>query len=225
MASSATDIVRVEQRFRRQLIGGVFLVLALGGLAQRNQRALFVPIDRDAPSDTAMAYSAIVPGYVTSFGFAGPRYAGPGRPSTVGRRTPGGGSPGNVSDIVPSPSAFVAVPGGEAFDPSTGLNDPIGSAPSFTRPASDGGFLLSGPAALGGGGGGSAPGSGGSGGGGGTGGGGSIGGGSGDGGTIVVPGAVPEPASWFLMILGFGFVGAMLRRRRAASTVGAHATV
>jgi len=29
------------------------------------------------------------------------------------------------------------------------------------------------------------------------------------------PGAVPEPAAWALMILGFGGVGATLRRRRA----------
>jgi hypothetical protein len=27
--------------------------------------------------------------------------------------------------------------------------------------------------------------------------------------------AVPEPATWLVMILGFGAVGAMLRRRRA----------
>lgn len=31
-------------------------------------------------------------------------------------------------------------------------------------------------------------------------------------------GAVPEPATWSMMILGFGTVGAMLRRRRAAFT-------
>jgi hypothetical protein len=30
-------------------------------------------------------------------------------------------------------------------------------------------------------------------------------------------GAVPEPAAWALMILGFGGVGAVLRRRRAAA--------
>jgi hypothetical protein len=29
---------------------------------------------------------------------------------------------------------------------------------------------------------------------------------------------VPEPAAWTLMILGFGAAGAMLRRRRLAST-------
>ncbi len=30
------------------------------------------------------------------------------------------------------------------------------------------------------------------------------------------PGGVPEPASWALMILGFGLAGAALRRQRAA---------
>ncbi len=30
-----------------------------------------------------------------------------------------------------------------------------------------------------------------------------------------IPGGVPEPASWALMIIGFGSAGAMLRRRRA----------
>jgi hypothetical protein len=33
------------------------------------------------------------------------------------------------------------------------------------------------------------------------------------------PGGVPEPASWALMILGFGGLGAVLRRKRAATTV------
>ena len=41
---------------------------------------------------------------------------------------------------------------------------------------------------------------------------GGIGGGGGGG----AGGAVPEPASWALMIVGFGAAGAMLRRRRAA---------
>jgi hypothetical protein len=31
-----------------------------------------------------------------------------------------------------------------------------------------------------------------------------------------VPGAVPEPASWAMLIAGFGLIGAVLRRRRAA---------
>ena len=33
---------------------------------------------------------------------------------------------------------------------------------------------------------------------------------------ITAPGSVPEPATWAMMIAGFGFVGATLRRRRRA---------
>jgi hypothetical protein len=40
--------------------------------------------------------------------------------------------------------------------------------------------------------------------------------GSGTPGSVQVPGAVPEPASWAMMIGGFGFVGATMRRRRTA---------
>jgi hypothetical protein len=36
----------------------------------------------------------------------------------------------------------------------------------------------------------------------------------------LTPVVVPEPASWALMILGFGSVGALLRRRRAPSFAG-----
>jgi hypothetical protein len=31
---------------------------------------------------------------------------------------------------------------------------------------------------------------------------------------VILPAAVPEPATWAMMILGFGGIGAMLRRRR-----------
>lgn len=38
----------------------------------------------------------------------------------------------------------------------------------------------------------------------------------------VIPSAVPEPATWMMMLLGFGLVGGMLRRRRpiAAQSAG-----
>ncbi len=39
--------------------------------------------------------------------------------------------------------------------------------------------------------------------------------------TVSVTGGVPEPASWALMILGFGGVGAVLRSRRRAALVAA----
>ena len=34
---------------------------------------------------------------------------------------------------------------------------------------------------------------------------------------VVVSGAVPEPATWLLMILGFGLIGGSMRRRRDPS--------
>lgn len=40
-------------------------------------------------------------------------------------------------------------------------------------------------------------------------------------GTTGVPPAVPEPATWAMMISGFGFVGASLRRRRTKTEVAA----
>lgn len=36
-------------------------------------------------------------------------------------------------------------------------------------------------------------------------------------GTFAAPAAVPEPSAWALMILGFGIVGGMARRRRSAA--------
>ena len=36
--------------------------------------------------------------------------------------------------------------------------------------------------------------------------------------TRVVPGAVPEPATWAMMLVGFGAIGFTLRRRSAAGT-------
>lgn len=35
-------------------------------------------------------------------------------------------------------------------------------------------------------------------------------------GTFTIPGSVPEPSTWAMMILGFGGIGAVLRRRLAA---------
>jgi hypothetical protein len=37
---------------------------------------------------------------------------------------------------------------------------------------------------------------------------------------VIRDGAVPEPASWALMIVGFGLVGAALRRQRASVVLG-----
>ncbi len=40
-------------------------------------------------------------------------------------------------------------------------------------------------------------------------------------GTINLAGGVPEPATWAMMLVGFGGLGAMLRRRRAQATFAA----
>jgi hypothetical protein len=37
----------------------------------------------------------------------------------------------------------------------------------------------------------------------------------------TTPGAVPEPATWLMMIMGFGGLGAMVRRRRAGAAIAA----
>lgn len=38
-----------------------------------------------------------------------------------------------------------------------------------------------------------------------------------DGGSIFVPGGVPEPSTWAMLLLGFGFVGSSMRARRRRS--------
>ncbi|GGD99950.1 hypothetical protein GCM10011529_02650 [Polymorphobacter glacialis] len=39
--------------------------------------------------------------------------------------------------------------------------------------------------------------------------------------SVSVTAAVPEPATWAMLVVGFGLVGATLRRRNAATTVSA----
>ncbi|WP_207789923.1 PEPxxWA-CTERM sorting domain-containing protein [Sandarakinorhabdus limnophila] len=45
--------------------------------------------------------------------------------------------------------------------------------------------------------------------------------GTGDGGFDPGGGEVPEPATWAMLIAGFGLVGAVARRRRGALSVSA----
>lgn len=82
-------------------------------------------------------------------------------------------------------------------EPVPGVTPPVSGSPGIFVPASGGSFI-------GGGGGGGTPG-----GGGGTGSGGAGGGG--------IPGAVPEPSTWILLLFGFGAIGASLRRTKATS--------
>jgi hypothetical protein len=102
--------------------------------------------------------------------------------------------------------ADAVVPGGEF-----GGGSPGGFG--FPRGASSGGFAVLPAGSSGGGSSGGSSGGGSS--GGGSSGGGSSGGGSSGGGTPPVA-AVPEPGTWMLMILGFGAIGSVMRRRARA---------
>jgi len=37
--------------------------------------------------------------------------------------------------------------------------------------------------------------------------------------TVSITAAVPEPATWGMMLIGFGMIGAVIRRRKALPTV------
>lgn len=41
--------------------------------------------------------------------------------------------------------------------------------------------------------------------------------------SVTTPGAVPEPSTWAMMLLGFGFVGAAMRSHRRQKPTGSHA--
>lgn len=154
--------------------------------------------------------------------------------SVMGQRSPGAREAGALLSTKP---AYAGNPGtGRGVTPSQRVlsgarTTPTTLIPGLGTPTSDELATLGnpGPAGFGSGG---LPGSGsqffpgsgpGIGGGGGGGGGGSIGS---PGGTtppanppVVVP--VPEPATWLMMIVGFGMIGAMLRKRRRAAGMAA----
>jgi hypothetical protein len=138
--------------------------------------------------------------------------------------TTGGGTPGDgTATVGAEPDAGALNRGAEAM---ALLGGPGGTGSSAAAGGGGGAFFPQSSGGGGGGGGGIGGGGGGTG-GGGTGGGGGGGGGAGGGGAVV-----PEPATWLLMIAGFGMVGAARRRRperrylspsiaaRTASTVG-----
>ncbi|SEN61252.1 PEP-CTERM protein-sorting domain-containing protein [Sphingomonas gellani] len=226
-----SDLAREERR--RQLT-----VLALGvglfvsTIPVNNQRALFSPLGdipilgELSPTAYAVTFGGIPGGGIPRSGIPGGpggyrppvAYAArvPGLPAggIPGAGVPGAGFPGNVQP-------FAAPPGGGLSNlPPAG---PVGAGNPGGSPGNGGGIGPGGPGGIspGGGGGGGGPGPNTPGGGGGTtpggpGGGGVTPGGPGGGG-LTPPGsvgAVPEPATWLTMILGFGVIGAVMRRAR-----------
>jgi hypothetical protein len=203
----------IEQNWQRRAMLGTLCAVGLLGLVQSNERSMFS--SALATPRTASAFTAIAPppaagGYVApeapgNFARSGgrPGYA----PRARGGRLPTapGGAPVESAGIIPSVALAQNAP-------LTIAGEPVGTA-------GDGGT----------GGAGSTPG------GGATGGGAGFTGGGGGGGSVLTPpgaavptdtetpvtptdpgtpGAVPEPATWAMLILGMGFVGGMMRRRR-----------
>ena len=118
---------------------------------------------------------------------------------------------GKVFDM-PTSDPVEEIAGTQAPPAEEGL--PLAVAPTVLAP---GGLIP-------GGGGGGFPGGGGIPGGGGPGGGGPGGGGGGGGGGGPPPvGAVPEPSTWALLIMGFMFTGGMMRRANRAARTPVHA--
>ncbi len=200
----ATIEFRSVERRRQLTIVAIGAGLFAITLPINNQRALFSPLG-DVPllgELSPVAYSVIVGG--PGGGVGGPRNRGGGT---------SGGPRGGANPLTPSafaarvpgaPSASVpASPTTSGFQP-LGLanNSPLGTG---NTPSGIGGVPGGGGAPSGGGP--TAPG-------------GSTGGGGGGAPPPNPTGAVPEPATWLTMILGFGVVGAIMRqaqRRRYAA--------
>ncbi len=225
-----------ERKHGRRVVAAVLAAVLLGGFADRTHRALFIPENigqRGAGDATGYAaYAAIFPPRI---GQGGPSGAGtPGGARNVGPRVPsayfanatpnaGGGADGiapvdidggiglgelpavlaaNVPVLPLGADVFEPVPGSGLSVPGPagdGIGPGRGSSPSIVpgEPQPGGSGQTPG---IPGGGGGSTPGN------------------PGDGGPGVLlpdpgPGAVPEPSTWALMIIGLGLAGLFLRRQ------------
>lgn len=215
MANETVDLKSEERRrqITLMLLGGLLFVTTVPVV---NQRALFSPLG-DVPilgDLSPVAYAAtfgmpLRPG--SPGGAGGPPVVGGGEapPGAYGARTPG--EPG-----FGGPSA-----GGTSSGTPPGI---IGNPPTLLSPQGTptGGNGVPGGGGGTPGGGGGTPGGGTPGGGGGLPGGG--GGTPGGGGTSPgVVGAVPEPATWLTMILGFAIVGGIMRRARRQEVIRRHA--
>lgn len=202
--SAVPDVAREEKR--RQL---TTLALGIGlfvsTIPVNNQRALFSPLG-DIPilgELTPTAY-AVTLGGVPSGGAPGVgRPGGAGPPVAYAARVPGlpsGGVPRGGQPFSGTP--FAGPPGGATNIPPT-------SSIGNENPGPNGGFVPSVPAGIPGGGGGGGPGPS------------APGTGNGGGGlpSPGVVGAVPEPATWLTMIIGFGVIGGIMRRSRRRDLV------
>lgn len=196
--------LRTEDRWRRWMMVGVVGVLTLSSGTIISERALFSPL-ADDPALAGFAPTA----YAMLTPTGGPVGQG-------GLRRPGGGTPfPQAFGAIPQPDAPAStggVPGGLP-DGATGIAPAPqggGTLPSDSLPGGSGA-----PGGAGSGPGGSLPGAGGS----------LPGGGGGTAPVVTTPttpvtppvSAVPEPASWAMMILGLAFIGGILRRQRSES--------
>lgn len=194
------DTILIAQRKQRLVWGAATLLIALVGLAQRDQRGLLS--GPDVPM-TASAFAAITPqapGMSVAGDGTGTGTGGPGNRQGLRRLVGQTNGPGNPQLATGGPSPLVGS-GPSVFDQPLDDAQPATTTPSALLALADpgsGGGINAGPGS---------------------------GGGSGlptisPGGpqqTVsgAVPGAVPEAPMWAIMILGVGGIGCMARRERA----------
>jgi hypothetical protein len=221
-AAGPRSVLRVRRPFF-VAGGGAFLLALASALAIAN----FMQVDlAGATADRAKSFMQLLtdrsPGERTEAQLTKHRAA-----HVLAEREAAPELPKVLSDVLAAPGPAAVVQSALAPVPVPEFAT-ISSAPAIAAamlPGPGGGVFIGGGS--GGGGGGSGGGGGGSGGGGGGGG----GGGSGGGGGGSTPGqptpltpstpetpdtpAVPEPGTWMTMLLGFGLIGATLRRQRS----------
>ena len=214
MAKNLVGLASEERRRQYTLLAMGAGLFALT-LPVNNQRALFSPLG-DVPilgELSPVAYAMVT---------GGPGASGGGAPGGQGRSAAGPAAR-DLGDAQRAPGAFVARIPGESPAAPADSTTPAETAPTqfaALDPNAGGGSGVPGSIGEGGTGGGGGIGNPGVG-GGDTGGSPAAGGGlpgigdiPGIGGTPNPTGAVPEPATWLTMILGFGVIGTIMRRAR-----------